>query len=131
MALVRHQFTWERGQDTADWMDVRLDRALMNIVWLNIFPLAKLYNLEGISSDHSPILLVPQIVTHINAPYRFKLENAWMMEPICEAIIQDFWNMDFGATVLQKIKNCSTILLVWGKEITGNFSARIKDSRWR
>ncbi|KAL8093146.1 hypothetical protein AgCh_035147 [Apium graveolens] len=26
--LVEHQYTWERGRDTDDWMEVRLDRAL-------------------------------------------------------------------------------------------------------
>lgn len=30
MALVGHQFTWEKGRDTEDWMEVRLDRALTN-----------------------------------------------------------------------------------------------------
>ncbi|KAK1398276.1 hypothetical protein POM88_008139 [Heracleum sosnowskyi] len=84
MALVGHQFTWEKGRDTEDWMEVRLDRALTNMAWLNMFPLAKLYNLEGTPSDHSPILLIPQIIAHGNAQYRFKFENAWMMEPMCE-----------------------------------------------
>lgn len=26
--LVGHQFTWERGRGTEEWMEVRLDRAL-------------------------------------------------------------------------------------------------------
>ncbi|XP_074373815.1 uncharacterized protein LOC141714180 [Apium graveolens] len=89
MALVGHQFTWERGRDTNNMMEVRLDRALTNTEWLSLFPMAKLYNIEGTSSDHSPILLVPQVVAHIHAPYRFKFENAWMMEPMCEVIVQD------------------------------------------
>ncbi|KAK1373805.1 hypothetical protein POM88_029998 [Heracleum sosnowskyi] len=78
------EFTWERGRDTDDWMEVRLDRALTTEVWLNMFPMAKLYNVEGTTSDHSPILLVPQVISKVITPYRFKFENASMTEPMCE-----------------------------------------------
>lgn len=87
--LVGHQFTWERGRDTEDWMEVRLDRALTNLDWLFMFPMTKLYNLEGTSSDHCPILLVPQVLTRPKALCRFKFENAWMMEPMCEILVKD------------------------------------------
>lgn len=60
MDLVGHQFTWERGRDTPEWMEVRLDRALTSESWLSMFPLAKLINLEITESDHSPILLIPK-----------------------------------------------------------------------
>ncbi|XP_074356478.1 uncharacterized protein LOC141696197 [Apium graveolens] len=129
MELIGHQFTWERGRDTEDWMEVRLDRALTNLAWLGLFPLAKLYNLESTSSDHSPILLVPQVVAKINAPFRFKFENAWMMEPMCEIIVNDGWLRDIEASVLQKIKTCSGSLTTWGREITGNFGGRIKQCK--
>lgn len=69
MELVGYQYTWERGKDTAEWMEARLDRALTTSEWLQKFPIAKLYNLECISSDHIPILLVPQASARINAPF--------------------------------------------------------------
>lgn len=28
MELVGHQYTWEKGRGTEEWMEVRLDRAL-------------------------------------------------------------------------------------------------------
>lgn len=83
MELIGHQFTWKRGRGTEAWMEVRLDRALINLAWLNLFPMAKLYNIEGTSSDHSTLHLVPQNITRLQTPYRFKFENAWMMEPMC------------------------------------------------
>lgn len=55
LELVGHQFTWERGRGTTSWIETRLDRALTSKEWLDIFPLAKLYNLEGSPSDHSVI----------------------------------------------------------------------------
>lgn len=33
MELIRHQFTWERGRGTEDWMEIRLDRAFTSLVW--------------------------------------------------------------------------------------------------
>ncbi|XP_074337161.1 uncharacterized protein LOC141674332 [Apium graveolens] len=129
MDIVGHQFTWERGRDTNEWMEVRLDRALVNLEWLNLFPMAKLYNLEGTSSDHSPILLVPQVITQFKAQFRFKFENAWMMEPMCEILVQDGWYSDSGASIFQKLKCCSKKLAIWGREVTGNFSGRIKSCK--
>ncbi|XP_074359807.1 uncharacterized protein LOC141699903 [Apium graveolens] len=129
MELVGHQYTWERGRDTDDWMEVRLDRALTTEVWLNMFPMAKLYNLEGTTNDHSPILLVPQVISKVKAPYRFKFENAWMIKPMCEVIVRDGWSSDNEASILQKIRTCSHSLAIWGQEITGNFGNRIKSCK--
>lgn len=129
MELVGHQFTWERGRGTDDWIQVRLDRALTTDEWLLEFPLAKLYNLEGSMSDHSPIFLEPQVKTQSAAQYRFKFENAWLTEPMCEQLVKDGWNGSNVASVQQKVKACSDRLSVWGKEITGNFSRRIKECK--
>lgn len=60
MNLVGHQYTWERGRGTEDWTEVRLDRVFTNSSWIELFPLAKLYNLESSTSYHSPLLLIPQ-----------------------------------------------------------------------
>ncbi|XP_074342489.1 uncharacterized protein LOC141680061 [Apium graveolens] len=109
MDIVGHQFTWERGRDTNEWMEVRLDRALVNLEWMNLFPMAKLYNLE--------------------AQFRFKFENAWMMEPMCEILVQDGWYSDSGESIFQKLKCCSKKLAIWGQEVTGNFSGRIKSCK--
>ncbi|XP_074337686.1 uncharacterized protein LOC141674885 [Apium graveolens] len=58
MDIVGHQYTWERSRGKPEWVEVRLDRAVVTDSWLNEFPLAKLYNLEGSTSDHSPIILL-------------------------------------------------------------------------
>lgn len=54
--IIGHQFTWERGRNTDQWIDIRLDRVLVNTQWNNMFNLTKVYNLEGSPSDHSPLL---------------------------------------------------------------------------
>ncbi|KAK1360188.1 hypothetical protein POM88_044662 [Heracleum sosnowskyi] len=41
-----HQFTWERDVGGAEWIEVRLDRALVTSSFLDVFTDAKLINLE-------------------------------------------------------------------------------------
>ncbi|XP_060959342.1 uncharacterized protein LOC115704505 [Cannabis sativa] len=44
--IVGHRFTWEKSRGTDNWIEVRLDRALVAERWLQLFPRAKLINLE-------------------------------------------------------------------------------------
>ncbi|XP_074376795.1 uncharacterized protein LOC141718311 [Apium graveolens] len=129
LELTGHQFTWERGRDIDGWMEIRLDRALINENWLNNFPMAKLYNLEGAPSDHSAILLVPHVLNCSARAYRLKFENVWLTEPMCEQLVHEGWINSQGQGIQEKIKICSDKLTIWGKEITGNFAGRIKECK--
>ncbi|XP_074351785.1 uncharacterized protein LOC141690929 [Apium graveolens] len=129
MDISSHQCTFERGRDTEGWMEIRLDRVLTNESWLSIFPMAKLYNLEGVGSDHSPIFLVPKI--NIQAPYkpRFRFENAWLMEPICQRLVRDVWQSYIGLNVQEKVKACSHRLEVWGLNIVDMVKNLFRDGK--
>lgn len=39
--LIGHQFTWERGRNTSNWIEIRLDRVLANDQWIDKFNRAK------------------------------------------------------------------------------------------
>lgn len=107
MDLVGHQYTWEKGRDTPDWMEVRLDRAMTTDDWLLSFPMAKLYNLEGSTSDHSAIFLAVQSQTQRPGIFRFKFENTWLTEPMCEQLVKDGWAGDMSLSIQQKVQACS------------------------
>ena len=107
-------------------MKIRLDRALTSILWLQYFPVAKLYNLKGAASDHSPIFLVPQQVYKRNTPYKFRFENAWLLDPMCAQLVKDNWEGDNVLSIQQKVQLCGDKLALWGKEVTSNFSGRIR-----
>lgn len=124
--LIGHQFTWERCRGKAAWLEERLDRALTSPMWLHLFPLAKLYNLEGMNSDHSPILLVPKKDEERRGGTQFCFENAWLLEPMCHQLVMQSWNENDSTGNQTKAKNCSEQLDTWGKEITSNFSSTIK-----
>lgn len=74
--LVGYPFTWELGHGTANWIEIRLDRALISPSFVNQFKDVKLINLEISTSDHAPILLEPYNTISITHIKRFKFENA-------------------------------------------------------
>lgn len=129
MELQGHQFTWERGRYTANWLEIRLDRTLVSSSWFDIFPMAKLYNVEGSPSDHSPIFLKPKVTQCWQRKKHFRFENAWLTEPFCLQIVQDSWEFNNDANILYKVKQCGVNLEHWGKEITGCFGKRIKNCK--
>lgn len=88
--------------------------------------MAKVYNVEISPSDHSPLLLCPETQVRGNKKRQFHFENAWLTEPMCSQIMKDCWDDNESDTVLQKLNKCAKSLQVWGREITGCFSNRIK-----
>ncbi|XP_074356469.1 uncharacterized protein LOC141696188 [Apium graveolens] len=91
LPLTGHQFTWEKGRKSYHWVEIRLDRVLANTQWLDFFDGEKVYNLEGSPSDHSPLLLCPEVQQRGNKKRSFHFENAWLTEPICFQIIKECW----------------------------------------
>lgn len=60
---------------------------------------------------------------------KFKFENDWLLEPICEQIVKDTWCGGAESDVQTKVDMCGERLQVWGKEITGDFAAQIKECK--
>lgn len=136
LEIIGHQFTWEKGRNTDHWTEIRLDRVLANIHWLNTFDRAKVYNLEGSPSDHSPLLLCPDMQNRDNRRRFFRFENAWLTEPMCFQIIRECWDCEANISIVQRINRCAESLDVWGKEVTGCFNKRIREckimlKKWR
>lgn len=126
MELVGYQYTWERGKGTADWIEERLDRALINPAWLDLFPMAKLYNLEDTSSDHCPIMLITEEKIKSTGKRPFRFENAWLTDPMCHQLVLESWEENNVVNIQQKVKLCGDNLEQWGREVTGRFGDRIK-----
>lgn len=114
-----HPYTWECGRNTKVWMEIRLDRAMVNRPWGLLFPLVKLYNLKGSSSDHSPIFLDVGSNQAVKQKRSFKSENAWLLEPQCVQIVQSSWEEDASLNIIQKVRHCGENLDHRGRKITG------------
>jgi len=77
-----YEFTWFKSLGTVRAVEEKLDRALVNSSWYNLFPDAALECLTNTSSDHYPLLLNCKVFENVHRnPQRFKFENAWLAEP--------------------------------------------------
>ncbi|KAL8090281.1 hypothetical protein AgCh_039666 [Apium graveolens] len=130
MNIIGHQFTWERSRGMENWIETRLDRLLTNESWLENFAMSKLYNLEDSPSDHNPIYLDTRFMFSVQRPVRrFRFENAWLIKPMCFQLVEDSWEENAGEDIRRKVLHCCQKLEVWGKEVTGNFSGRVKECK--
>uniref|UniRef100_A0A803Q5E5 DUF4283 domain-containing protein n=1 Tax=Cannabis sativa TaxID=3483 RepID=A0A803Q5E5_CANSA len=127
--LEGYPFTLERGRGTDDWIEVRIDRALVSQQWLDLFPTAKLINLEVSTSDHCPLILVPVNMAAVTGSRVFRFKNSWLKEPLCHKIVEETWEQYTDSSIMEKIKNCANVLADWGKDYTGNFKKRIKECK--
>uniref|UniRef100_A0A803QIZ5 DUF4283 domain-containing protein n=1 Tax=Cannabis sativa TaxID=3483 RepID=A0A803QIZ5_CANSA len=129
LELRGYQYTWERGRQAGNLVEIRLDRSLVSQSWLDFFPEVILSNLAITSSDHSPIFLDLTPACSRGPVYRFRFENVWSHEPMCAEIVRDCWNTNGTLSLSEKIKLCSVNLSNLGKTLTGNFTARLNASK--
>lgn len=125
MELHGYPYTFERSHGTDVWIEIRLDRALVSKSWIDSYQEAKLTNLEVSTSDHCPILLEPMVDKLIVSSRKFRFENAWLREPMCEEIVDDLWARHRTENLQSKLRYCAESLSTWGQEVTGNFRKRI------
>lgn len=112
MVRCGYQYTWERGSNTANHVEVRLERAIVSHDFLSLFQEAKLTNLEVSTSDHCPIMLETQVIrtTFTIKPFRF--ENAWLREPMRCTLVEYVWQNNPSISFYDKLQQCSEILSV-------------------
>ncbi|XP_074342035.1 uncharacterized protein LOC141679431 [Apium graveolens] len=125
MDLCGYQYTWERGSDSENSIEVRLDRALVTQDFLSMFTNARLTNLEVSTSDHCPLWLETQIAVHLKVTKSFRFENAWLREPMCYQLVENVWNRGSDRSFFDKLLRCTELLSAWGQEVTGSFKMRI------
>lgn len=126
-------YMWTNNQGGTDNIRERLDRAVANVDWRDLFPYAQVFHdliLGSESSDHAP-LIVNVCIPLKKVPYRFKFESMWSTSEERGEIIKGAWNpnhsgsMQFG--LVQKLAKCRDALKVWGKKSFGNNLEKIKE----
>lgn len=89
--LVGYPYTWEIGAETSDWIEVRLDRALITVEFINTFKDVTLTNLEVSTSDNCLLFLELYKMHHYVTSRSFRFENAWLREPMCQQMMSEVW----------------------------------------
>jgi hypothetical protein len=119
-------FTWRRGQ-----IRERLDRAIADDNWMQMFPNASLSHLDCIKSDHRPILLETEqtvLLSHSNGSIKF--EAKWLKEDGFRDIVANAWTQaavdlpDSG--VRDRLAHMHAALHAWDNDILRQPKRRLR-----
>jgi exonuclease III len=125
-----YPFTWFKSLGTPRAVEERLDRALANNAWFNLFSNATLENLVAPSSDHYHILLNRCPIPRPNIRCRnFRYENAWHIEPGFKEVVTDSWHMYAHESIMPRLASCSADIKSWGKNHCRKLKIDIEECR--
>uniref|UniRef100_A0A803Q893 Reverse transcriptase domain-containing protein n=1 Tax=Cannabis sativa TaxID=3483 RepID=A0A803Q893_CANSA len=129
LAFSGSRFTWKHGTTLE-----RLDWAIVNQKWADLFPMASLHHLGFFGSDRRAlkVLLEGKPFMFARNP-TFRFDNHWLLEPDFPELLRDSWKTESNSstsnnpilTFLSKLQNCSVSLSSWGRN-KNQFSHRIK-----
>ena len=113
---------------TSRAVEERLNRALANNAWFNLFPNALLENLVAPASDDYPILLHRCYVPRGPPSCRkFKYENAWQLEPGFHEMVTASWNTNLHHPIMPKLAACADDMSSWSRNHCKKLKADIED----
>ncbi|GLT85698.1 hypothetical protein SLE2022_038790 [Rubroshorea leprosula] len=113
IAFRGSKYTWVRGN-----IRERLDRALINDGWGQLFPNAQLFHCARIGSDHCPLVLCLKAIPAI-IKKQFRYELKWQLQNGYDgAVIQGWSTNRVGSPLFKmaaKISQCRQSLKEWSK----------------
>ncbi|KAH0990014.1 hypothetical protein GBA52_001497 [Prunus armeniaca] len=118
LSHVGQTFTWARVDDGVITIQERLDRALVNTNWMEVWPNSRVVHMPRVGSDHCPLIL--ECVPPSNRARRlFKFELAWAENPECVEIVNRGWREGRGRSLAIKwrssLNSCRRHLIAWSK----------------
>ncbi|CAN1844985.1 Transposon TX1 uncharacterized 149 kDa protein [Linum perenne] len=124
-----YQFTWARAKGEVHGVESRLDRAMVNRGWSEIFPHAQLHNGVAPISDHSPIILTTTPTNMVRHRWRFRFEEQWKRDPELKPLVESEWRAGGRGSVFNKLEGCAERLGRWGQMKARRFKERIKGKK--
>ncbi|KAL6190194.1 hypothetical protein ACLB2K_036592 [Fragaria x ananassa] len=123
-------FTWTNKHVDDSVIFERLDRAVVNSNFLNMFPNAILENLPIISSDHGPIYLNLSPPKK-RVPRPFKFEAIWFSHPSFSSLVDRVWNKNLETNPLLNFVTIAgqfaQVVKTWNKTEFGSLFKRMED----
>ncbi|XP_074314070.1 uncharacterized protein LOC141649275 [Silene latifolia] len=95
-------YTWTNKQDEGDRKWMRLDRALVNLVWDQQFPSSFADALEAGVSDHSPLVVTVQH-SDTQRPKQFRYLNCWGQDSSFATLVRGVWKEDVRGCTMYKL----------------------------
>lgn len=95
MGFVGQVYTWSNKQSGGDNIQERLDRGVASVDWSERFPSARVSHLTRVLSDHCPLFVEWERSEVLEKrrwkKCRFRFEEMWLGERVCEDIISEAW----------------------------------------
>ncbi|KAG8475094.1 hypothetical protein CXB51_032030 [Gossypium anomalum] len=104
LGFVGQWFTWERGKFSNTNIRERLDRRVVTLSWINIFPSYQIEHLSHFFSDHCPILLDTMKKSwndQCSFDNGFRFEAKWCLDSSFEEMVRSSWNDVSGSVPLK------------------------------
>ncbi|XP_043717635.1 uncharacterized protein LOC122665544 [Telopea speciosissima] len=122
-------FTWNNRRKGAANIRIRLDRALCNAAWRQVFDNASIFVKPAVCSDHCPILVDTEGgIVRGKRPFRF--ESMWTLHEDCKNAASRAWSIPVSGPAskqtLLKIAHCKEVYKKWNAEVFGNIYESIK-----
>jgi len=111
-----YPFTWFKSLGTPRAVEERLDRALANNLWFNIFPNVSVETLVAPASNHYLIYVNVAPTPRMRASKRhFRYENVWHLEPGFKELVTNSWQEYSTHNIIPKLASCAEDMSVWKK----------------
>ncbi|XP_044472228.1 uncharacterized protein LOC123200909 [Mangifera indica] len=132
LRFMGHLLTWSNCSEGARRIACKLDRALINDSWKDLFPNAMAHFFNPSISDHSPCLVrVGTIEDCRKVPFKFY--NMWTHHENFLNVVAKVWNQEAQGSpmfiVTSKLKKLKVELKKFNKEHFGHISERVLEAR--
>ncbi|XP_042952207.1 uncharacterized protein LOC122289289 [Carya illinoinensis] len=117
------RFTWSNNKSGREFTKERIDRAMVNKEWNELFSSASCTALATIKSDHSPLYINKQNSGNGKRKRRtcFRYEANWDLKEECTKVVEKAWKAakmggEGANSMRQKLEHCQRGLLQWNQK---------------
>ncbi|XP_016172584.1 uncharacterized protein LOC107614975 [Arachis ipaensis] len=129
MGYEGKKFTWSNRQFGGNFIQERLDRALVSTEWRAEYPNGFVSHLDGTGSDHCPLLLNSEKEER-RSRRRFRFQERWCDKEEVSNIVKHAWDLEVvGSSMFKlatKLKHCRHKLYEWQKSADSNSKQQIR-----
>lgn len=130
LRYVGHRFTWSTGSGPSR-KQRKIDRALVNVYWSEVFSFSEASFLAPGVSDHTPILV--RIVPPTLRRKPFKFFNFWTSHPDYPRLVSQTWeSQGIGTSMFdlcRRLKSLKAQLKILNREAFSDISRRTSKAR--
>ncbi|XP_044461836.1 uncharacterized protein LOC123193110 [Mangifera indica] len=131
LRFMGHLLTWSNCSEGERRIACKLDRALINDYWKDIFPNAMAHFLNPSISDHSSCMVRMGTIKDCRK-VPFKFFNMWTHHENFLDIVAEVWNQEAQGSpvfkVISKLKKLKVELKKFNKESFGHISERVLEA---